>query len=441
MKREERQWRREWQETADRFFCRVCRSSGLTILLLALPAVVRAQGPASCTVQLDSVGGQGRQVEVAPGVVHQFLSGGVWASCRGQPTHMRSDSAAWYSDRNKVDFIGHVRFEDSSVTLQSQTATYGLRDDRLDAYGDVHLVNRKTGSDLVGPVLTYWRAVPGVRDTAELLAVNRPTVHYRAAGDSANEAYVIVGQRVRLKGNDRAWAGGNVTIDRSDFSAQADSAELDLGAGRGAFIDHARISGKGADAYTLEGRTVAFRLSGHELTWVEARGRGDAVSKDWRLSADTIAFDIADRQIVHGTAWGDSLRPDARSTRYTMRADSLALDTPDQQLKEMRGYGGAVATAARDSLEGQPDWVGGDSLVAQFDTTAAGQRILSRLDAHGQARAYYRVCQEDGKTLAGINYSRGKRIIASFNDRGVERVRVEGEGDGVYLEPNPPEPC
>jgi hypothetical protein len=374
-------------------------------------------------------------------VIHQFLSGGVWASCRGQPTHMRSDSAAWYSDRNRVDFIGHVRFEDSSVTLQSRTATYALRDDRLDAYGDVHLVNGKTGSDLTGPALTYWRAVPGVRDTAELLAVNRPTVRYRAPEDSTGEAYVIVGQRVRLKGNDRAWAGGNVTIDRSDFSAQADSAELDLGAGRGAFLGHAKVSGKGPSAYTLEGRTVAFRLTGRDLTWVEARGRGDAKAKDWRLSADTIAFDIANRQIVHGTAWGDSLRPDARSTRYTMRADSVTLDTPGQQLHEMHGYGAAVATAARDSLDGQPDWVGGDSLVALFDSTSAGQRILTRLDARGQARAYYRVCAADGKTLAGVNYSRGKRVVASFGEKGVEQVRVEGEGDGVYLEPDSTATC
>jgi hypothetical protein len=412
----------------------------LGVVILWVPGWLLAQNPAGCTVQLDSVGGQGRQIEVAPGVVHQFLNGGVWASCQGQSTHMRSDSVA-IPDPNRVDFIGHVWFEDSSVTLNSQTATYALRDDRLDAYGDVHLVNRKTGSDLTGPALTYWRAVPGVRDTAELLAVNRPTVRYRAPADSAGEAYVIVGQRVRLKGNDRAWAGGNVTIDRSDFAAQADSAELDLEAGRGAFIGHARVNGKGTDAYTLEGRHVAFRLTGRELTWVEARGNGDATSKDWRLTADTIAFDIADRKIVHGTAWGDSLRPDARSTLYTMRADSVALDTPGQELKEMRGYGAAIATAARDSLDGQPDWVGGDSLVATFDTTAAGQRVLSRLDARGQARAYYRVCAEDGKTLAGINYSRGERVVAEFGEKGVQRVRVEGQGDGVYLEPKAPEPC
>ena len=123
-----------------------------------------------------------------------------------------------------------------------------------------------------------------------------------------------------------------------------------------------------------------------------------------------------------------------------MRADSVALDTPGQQLEELRGYGDAVATAARDSLDGQPDWVAGDSLVARFDTTSAGERILTSLEARGGARTYYRVYEADGVTLAGINYSRGKHIVAAFDERGVRHVRVLGEGDGVYLEPIPKRP-
>ncbi len=402
---------------------------------LSLPALLAAQGPATCTVQLDSVGGVARQMEVAPGIVHTYAGGGVWASCHGRPTRMRADSAAWYSERDRVDFIGRVHFRDSSVTLDAKTASYFVRDERLEAYGDVHLVNLETGSQLDGPALTYWRAAPGVRDTSEMLATSRPTVRYRSAGDTAAEAYVIVGQQVRLRGDDRTWAGGNVTIDRSDFGSRSDSAALDLGAGKGAFVGHAQVQGRGASAYTLAGRTVLFRLTDRKLSWVEAQGAGDATSRDWRLSADTIAFDVVNEQIERGTAWGDSVRPDARSARYTMRADSVALDTPGQRLKELRGFGRAVATAARDSLDGSPDWVAGDSLVARFDTTAAGERILTDLEARGSARAYYRVYEADGATVAGINYSRGKRLMAAFDEKGVHRVKVLEQGDGVYLEP------
>ena len=39
---------------------------------------------------------------------------------------------------------------------------------------------------------------------------------------------------VRVRGEDRVWASGNVTIDRSDFAATADSLELNTGpAGEG----------------------------------------------------------------------------------------------------------------------------------------------------------------------------------------------------------------
>jgi hypothetical protein len=417
-----------------RALCALCGSSVVTLTPL------RAQGPASCTVQLDSVGGVARQVEVSPGIVHTYAGGGVWASCRGRPLSMRADSAAWYSERDKVDFIGRVHFRDSTATLDSRTATYFPRDERLEAFGDVRLVNLETGSQLDGQALTYWREAPGVRDTAEMLATRRPTVRYRSAGDTAAEPYVIIGQQVRLRGSDRTWAGGNVTVERSDFASSSDSAELDLRGGRGAFLGHAEVQGKGANQYTLGGRTIVFRLDGNKLSWVRSQGTADAVSKDWRLTADTIAFDIVNEQIERGTAWGDSSRPNALSARHTMRADSVALDTPDQRLEELRGYGDALATAARDSLDGQPDWVAGDSLTARFDTTAAGERILKDLEARGKARAYYRVYEADGTTLAGINYSLGKHILAAFGERGVQRVRVVGEGHGVYLEPIPRKP-
>ncbi len=417
--------------------CVLCASCGLSVVTLA---PLRAQGPAACVIQLDSVGGVARQVEVAPGIVHTYAGGGVWASCRGRPLRMRADSAAWYSERDKVDFIGRVHFRDSLATLDSRTATYFPRDERLEAYGDVRLVNLETGSQLDGPALIYWREAPGVRDTAEMLATSRPTVRYRSVGDTTAEPYVIVGQQVRLRGSDRTWAGGNVTVERSDFASRSDSAELDVGGGRGAFVGHAEVQGRGDNQYTLEGRTIVFRLEQNRLTWAQARGAGVATSQDWRLTADTIAFDIANEQIQRGTAWGDSSRPYALSQRHTMRADSVALDTPDQRLEELRGYGSAVATAARDSLDGQPDWVAGDSLTARFDTTGAGERILTSLEARGRARAYYRVYEADGTTLAGINYSRGKHIVAAFDQRGVQRVKVLGEGDGVYLEPIPKKP-
>ena len=118
-----------------------------------------------------------------------------------------------------------------------------------------------------------------------------------------------------------------------------------------------------------------------------------------------------------------------------MRADSLAIATPGQKLTEIRGFGAARATTGRDSTALEADWVGGDSLVARFDDDQDGRRFLRTLEARGNARAFYRVYEEDGISVAGINYSRGRRIVAWFRTAGIDRVDVIGAGDGVYLEP------
>ncbi|MBI4421249.1 MAG: hypothetical protein HY560_10515 [Gemmatimonadetes bacterium] len=397
-----------------------------------------AQAGPSCLVTLDSAG-RATHLEVRPGVVHQFAAGGVWARCKDEPTAMRSDSVAWYSDLNRVDLVGRVHFVDTTVKLDAHRASYFLRTEMLDASGNVVLTNRRTGSTLRGPNLKYYRRVAALRDTSELYATARPAVEYRGENDSAGaEPYVIHGDRVRFKGNNLAWAGGSVTIDRSDFAAAADSAVLDLDAGGGEFMGQARVRGRGRSEYELVGRTVRYRMRDRKLEWVQARGSAEAKSADWRLAADTIEFDVADQRIQNGRAWGDSARPHANSATYTILADSLALDAPDQRLTELRGFGRAYATSRHDSLETDVDWMAGDTVVARFDTLANGVRILSRITARGNARAFYRVPDPDRPGAPpGITYSRGTRIAAKFTPLGLDRVDVVGAGDGVYLEPAP----
>jgi hypothetical protein len=411
--------------------------AGALVFLLAAPLV--AQQPAGCRIQLDSVGGVGRYEEIRTGVVRQYGSGGVWASCRDQRTTVYADSVAWYSDLARVDFLGRTRFQDSTVLLHADRASYYTRDERLEAYGMVRLLNLRTGTELRGPNLKYWRATEGVRDTSDLLASDRPTVWYREerqpTDTAAPEPYVIVGERVRLKGEGRAWAAGSVSVTRSDLRASGDSAELDLDHGTGLLLGRAEIEGKREGNYHLGGERIVFRLEERRLKWVQAQGGAQARSEDWDLRADTIEFHLEDERIQGGSAWGRATRPKAVSSSYTMEADSLAIETPDQQLEEIRGFGKALALARGSREDDKPDWVAGDTLVARFDTTSSGERALTELDARGHARAYYRVYEEDGRTLAGVNYSRGARIKALFSEGSLHRVHVIGQGDGIYLEP------
>jgi lipopolysaccharide export system protein LptA len=394
-----------------------------------------AQGSRACFVVVDRTGGQGRQVDVGGGFFRVFQGGGIWAHCRGQDTRWYSDSVAWYQDFDRFDMIGNVRFEDATVELTSERASYHLNVERLDARGNARLRNRVTGSVLRGPRLTYHRRVPGIRDTTLLAAGGRPTIEYRSERDSAGaEPYIILADSVQFRGNSAATAWGTVTIDRSDFHAAADSATLDTEVGRGRLMRSARITG-GDSAYTLVGRDIQYRLTDRTLTWIQAEGDASAVSAEWLVVADTVAFDVEDDRIQAGQAWGDSSRSRAISATNTITADSLAIDAPRQTLREVRGIGDAVARSLLDSLDADADWIAGDTVVAAFGRAAEGGSTLDGIVAVGRARARYRVFPEAApEGPPDLSYSRGDRITARFAENRLVRVDIVGATDGVYLE-------
>ena len=356
---------------------------------------------------------------------------------------MESDSTAWYQDLGRFDMVGSVQLRDTTVMLDADSARYFLEDERLEAYGNVRLVNISSGTVLTGPNLTYWRAVPTLRDTTELLATERPTVEYRGTDDSTEiEPYVILGDVVRLNGADQAWASGNVTIDRSDFHAAADSAALDLVANDGILVGQASVdggeSGDAADSnstgYHLVGREIAFTSVDNQLNWVQARDSAHAESSDFTITADTVEFAIASDQVQGGSAWGTTSQPEAVSSTNQITADSLAIDSPNQVLQELRGYGSARAISVKDSLDEDPDWIAGDTLVAKFAETDLEQRYLDTLVAVGKAAAFYRMYSDAGGEVPDINYSRGESITAIFTVAGLRTVHVRGATDGVHLE-------
>ena len=416
----------------------------LAALMMLPTSGARAQDMPDCVVHLDYTGGKGVRAEPAPGRVRFYAGGGVRWSCR-RPDGTRgpiqvwsgaSDSVARYMEIGRADFVGNVHFRDSTVELTADRASYFERDDRLVADGNVRLVNLETGSVLTGPTLTYWRAVARVRDTSSLYAPRRPLVEYRSIKDPDIEPYLIRAERVRLTGNEIAHAGGAVTIDRSDFSAKGDSTELNLSVGEGLLIGHAEAGGADSVSYSLRGRRIAFRLVDDQLNWVQAQGRADATSAEWRMVGDTIELSLADGTLQAAQMWGDSTRPKAMSETYTVVGDSMAVDIPNQLLTEVRAFGRAKATAKTDSVSNEYDWMAGDTLIVRFDSTETGERTLSELIAAGNAQAYYRIFDEADSTAApAINYSRGLRIVALFKDDTVDKVEVMGAADGVYLEP------
>lgn len=424
------------------------RLVALAAALLLAPVPLLAQGQ-QCVFQIDNVDRQGAVVETAQGT-NYFAGGNVRLSCRGTKITMQSDSVAAYGG-NVVQFIGRVKYRDSSLTMDADRGTYFKNRERWEARGKVVTKNLVTGSTLTGPSLDYMRVVKGVRDTMEMFATGRPTIQYFSSDSAgrAAEPYVIVGDRVRLKGDERIFAGGKVTVDRSDFASRSDSLRLDTGPGGDGSLVGGRpvLRGLGADSFSITGNRIDLELDGRELTYLLAKGNGKAVNKEWELVADTIALDVNQRKLEQTLAWGDSLRPSATSTSYAMKADSLALDTPGQRLSEVRGFGRAWLGGTIYEPTKDRDWMRGDTVIAKFaarDSAGAQRATLSRIVARTAAQSYHLEPNERAPQRPSVNYARGDLITVTMKDgpaaagSGVDRVDIRGKVDGIQLEAEEP---
>jgi hypothetical protein len=408
-----------------------------------LPATLSAQGSGSCVFAIDTVVGRLVQQDHRDGTLSFFGNGGVKLRCQGTAVRMEADSVAVIRNAQVTYFVGNVRYLDSTVTMTADRGTYHKNGERWEARGNVVTRNLRTNSTLTGPSLDYLRSIPVLRDTVEMYATGRPRIEYITL-DSAGvalEPYVILGDRVRFRGNDRVYAGGRVTVDRSDFASRSDSLRLDTGAGQdGALVGNARLEGRGGDPYTLTGRRIFLRLTESELSGVRAAQQAQAVTSEWDLVSDTIDLAVRDNALTQTLAWGDSIRPRAINPEREIRADSLAIDTPGRRLTSARMYGRGWVGAKPDSASGERDWLEGDTVLATFapsDSTPT-RDVLRSVEARGRARSYYRVVDGSRPGPPSISYVRGDLILVLMRASGsndVERVDVRGGVDGLQLEP------
>jgi hypothetical protein len=176
-----------------------------------------------------------------------------------------------------------------------------------------------------------------------------------------------------------------------------------------------------------------------------SRGNARAVSDSTTITADTLDFRLVDAQLERAFAWGPS-RARVVSPSYDVLADSLDVQMPNQRVERVYAVGDAFIESDPDSTRfrsAERDWLRGDTITAQFDTTELARRDTTRsdiaieqLDARGNARSFYQLVPRDTTTgRPAINYVTGRAITVSFEDRQVENVAVMDQASGVYLEP------
>ncbi len=429
------------------------RGSRVAFLLAlsgAFASPATAQG--RCLLQVLNVDREGVQTQQEADFRNYFAGGNVRMRCVGQEVRMWSDSLASYQGQ-VIQFIGSVRYADSTVTMTADFGTYFRDADRWEARGNVVLTNLGSGAVLRGPTLDYLRQVLGTRDEAELFADLRPTVSIPVTDSLGQEEapYILVADRVRMRGEDQMFAGGRVTVDREDLEARADSMRLDTGEGSdGTLLGTASIRRVAEDSFNLVGSRIDLALEQREIRRVHSQGSAHLVAPALDLEADNVALDLVARQVELILAWGDSLRPAARSSDgYEIFGDSLAFDTPGQQLEAARAFGDGWVGALPDSATGERDWVSGDSVEVRFvvltDSAGPDRTTLDGLEARGNAKAYYRLSPAPG---AGperpIFYTRANFIQITMKhlatETTVDDVISRGDVDGLHLQPGGPVP-
>ncbi len=446
--------------------------AGAAALLLPLAPPLAAQQLAAaptgvCKLELESQPtSRMTSIKTPTGQYNSFLGGGWTARCPAQDIVLMADSLEYFGDTGLVHLIGHVHYTEPRLRLTSNLLTYWMPEERLRAEGAVDAAF-PSGSTLRGPVVDYYRAVPGKRPVARMVAPQRPTIEL-PANDSTGKAApptVVVANIVVSEADSLVYASGKVDITRPDLVTHSDSAFLDSGTDFARLLGHPVIEGTGERPFTLTAVGVDLESRNRVLERVLASGTGRVVSEDLTMTGDTLSFRFADGKMERAFVWGPG-GAHAFSPAYDLVADSMDVVMPGQRLRELRAVTRAFAQSDPDSATvhtTEKDWLRGDTIVATFDTlpakarratdsaTASGNAgatadstssrpVLTGLVATGEARSYYHFPPNNpSATQPAINYVLGKVITVSFAQQQVERVDVIEQSGGLYLDPASPQ--
>lgn len=412
------------------------------LVFLVLPAVLGAQERQRC--YFDNTP-QTRQLNVRlpSGQYNTFFGAGVFVRCPAKSLTLRADSLESYGDEGRIFLLRNVQYDEPRLALTSDYLTYYQGDERIVANGNVD-ARLPNGSTMRGPLAEYQRAIPGTRPVPRLVAGGRPTITIiqRDSTGRPGEPMTVQANNVTMVGDSLVYAGGAVVVTRQEVLARGDSMALDSQRELAVMMRQPSIEGRGARPFTLSGERIEMTSRQRALERVLAKGRGRALSQDLTLTSDTIDLRITGDLLERAIAWGPS-RATAFSPTQRILADSIDVLMPKQRVREMRALGKAFAEGKPDSTRFRADtvdWLRGDTIIARFDTTAAGDTTraarIRELVAMGNAKSYYHLAPADTTARRpAISYVLGKEIVIAFQNQQVARVTVIEQAAGVYLEP------
>ncbi|HRP08891.1 MAG TPA: hypothetical protein PLL69_10430, partial [Gemmatimonadales bacterium] len=318
----------------------------LSLSLIPLVGTLQAQKrPAErrCLLEILNVDREGTRTQF--GSQTNYAAGGnVRLRCQKQQVFMQGDSLEAIAGE-WIRLITGAQYRDEDVTIDADTLTYLRSQETLQARGSVRVVTLSNGSTLEGPYVDHFRAVRGVRDSSETVAMQRPRVEYqvaRGAGDSAQPSpYIIVADGLRGRGTSQLTGWGDVTVDRDSMAGRGDSLKY----AKGEFDQFTLIGNlaslvrSGEDSFSVRGRNVILQLQGQDLRRVQAIRDGHVVGQAGEITSENASLDFADGMLVGTTAWGREGNANVVADGYDVRGDSVEIDTPSERLRELRVFG------------------------------------------------------------------------------------------------------
>lgn len=436
------------------------RRSALLLQLLgatALAATASAQQPqppapsGQCQLQFETnPKARLNIVKLPSGEYNYYIGGGLTAHCPVQGMTLVADSGESFGDRHVVHLIGNVHYNEPRLKLDSRELTYFMSEERLVAVGNVH-ATLPSGTTMQGPRAEYFRAAPGIRDQARMVATSRPTITLiqKDSTGKPEPPATVVANTVTTVADSLVFASGRVVITRPDVIANGDSAMMDSGHEFARLMKRPVIHARGDRPFTLSGTVIDLFAHNRMLDRVLSKDSAKAVSQDATITSDTLDFHMANGRLQQAFAWGAS-RAHAVSPTYDIVADSLDVMMPDQRLREVHALRDALAESVPDTTHIHStarDRLWGDTIFAYFDTTQRAtpgdttQRPrIERLIARGHARSFYQIASRDTSGAPAINYVRGRDITVAFAEHQVKTVTITDQAAGVYLEPAPAAP-
>jgi hypothetical protein len=435
------------------------RSFPLLVLTLAsLSTPLAAQQGKRCLLDVDNVDREGFRSEPIVGNTNFFAGGNVRLSCRGQDVRLGGDSLASLGG-NVIILTTAAFYRDATLSVKADTLTYFKNGEQIQARGNVIARSMKSGSMLTGPHVDYFRAVNGLRDSAETVAIQRPTLRvFSARGliDSTKDhPYVIVADRMRGFGGSEMRGAGNVTVDRDSLHGTGDSlfyrsGRLGTASLYGAPASLRRLS---SDSFQVEGREVRLGIDNESLREIQAFGDGHVTNGTSDIRGESVALTLTDEKLSQTLAWSSEPQATVHNAGYDVRGDSIAIDTPDEKIRELRVYRRGMVQNPLDSTAALPstdttgaaprdrDTLWGERIIASFvqvDSAGTEHTKLQQIEAVGSARSLFsRIVAKNGTTTPSINYTRADTIVVVMkggDSTGVSIVRAHGSVDGMQLE-------